>query len=165
MMYYFTENFSSSFLSSLSMSKSLATPLSSCDLDKNPISVEIICRAGTNVVGKAWLCWLEMRRDGDVSGDLDEEHVEVVVEVVDEVVEQVVVDVVVVVNVDVDTLGIGTGLSVDDIKDRGGDNLDRTDLVIISPGGRSNFPPNFLRSRKLRNVGSDIFSNGKSKSN
>ena len=161
MMYYFTENFSFSFLSSLSMSKSLATPLSSCDLEKNPISVEIICRAGTNVVGKAWLCWLEMRRDGDVSGDLDEEHVEVVVEVV----EQVVVDVVVVVNVDVDTLGIGTGLSVDDIKDRGGDNLDRTDLVIISPGGRSNFPPNFLRSRKLRNVGSDIFSNGKSKSN
>ena len=160
-MYYFTENFSFSFLSSLSMSKSLATPLSSCDLEKNPISVEIICRAGTNVVGKAWLCWLEMRRDGDVSGDLDEEHVEVVVEVV----EQVVVDVVVVVNVDVDTLGIGTGLSVDDIKDRGGDNLDRTDLVIISPGGRSNFPPNFLRSRKLRNVGSDIFSNGKSKSN
>ena len=99
------------------MSKSLATPLSSCDLEKNPISVEIICRAGTNVVGKAWLCWLEMRRDGDVSGDLDEEHVEVVVEVVDEVVEQVVLDVVVVVNVDVDTLGIGTGLSVDDIKD------------------------------------------------
>ena len=121
MMYYFTENFSSSFLSSLSMSRSLATPLSPCDLEKNPISVEIICRAGTNVVGKAWLCWLEMRRDGDVSGDLDEEHVEVVVEVVDEVVdevvEQVVVDVVVVVNVDVDTLGIGTGLSVDDIKD------------------------------------------------
>ena len=74
----------------------------------------------------------------------------------------VVVDVVVVVHVDVDTLGIGTGLSV---KDRGGDNLDRTDLVIISPGRRSNFPPNFLRSRKLRNVGSDIFSNGKSKSN
>ena len=149
------------------MSKSLATPLSSCDLEKNPISVEIICRAGTNVVGKAWLCWLEMRRDGDVSGDLDEEHVEVVVEVVDEVVEQVVVDVVVEVelDVDVDVLGIGTGLSVDDIKDRGGDNLDRTDLVIISPGGRSNFPPNFLRSRKLRNVGSDIFSNGKSKSN
>ena len=143
------------------MSKSLETPLSSCDLEKNPISEEIICRAGTNVVGKAWLCWLEMRRDGDVSGDLDEEHVEVVVEVV----EQVVVDVVVVVNVDVDTLGIGTGLSVDDIKDRGGDNLDRTDLVIISPGRRSNFPPNFLRSRKLRNVGSDIFSNGKSKSN
>ena len=106
-----------------------------------------------------------MRRDGDVSGDLDEEHVEVVVEVVDEVVEQVVVDVVVVVNVDVDTLGIGTGLSVDDIKDRGGDNLDRTDLVIISPGGRSDFPPNFLRSRKLRYVGSDIFSNGRSKSN
>ena len=110
-----------------------------------------------------------MRRDGDVSGDLDEEHVEVVVEVVDEVVdevvEQVVVDVVVVLNVDVDTLGIGTGLSADDIKDRGGDNLDRTDLVIISPGGRSNFPPNFLRSRKLRNVRSDIFSNGKSKSN
>ena len=106
-----------------------------------------------------------MRRDGDVSGDLDEEHVEVVVEVVDEVVEQVVVDVVVVVNVDVDTLGIGTGLSVDDIKDRGGDNLDRTDLVIISPAGRSNFPPNFLRSRKLRNFGSDIFTNGKSKSN
>ena len=92
------------------MSRSLATPLSPCDLEKNPISVEIICRAGTNVVGKAWLCWLEMRRDGDVSGDLDEEHVEVVVEVVDEVVEQVVVDVVVVVNVDVDTLGIGTGL-------------------------------------------------------
>ena len=120
------------------MSKSLATPLSSCDLEKNPISVEIICRAGTNVVGKAWLCWLEMRRDGDVSGDLDEEHVEVVVEVVDEVVEQVVVNVVV-----VDILGIGTGLSVDDIKDRGGDNLDRTDLVIISPAGRSNFPPNF----------------------
>ena len=149
------------------MSKSLATPLSSCDLEKNLISVEIICRAGTNVVGKAWLCWLEMRRDGDVSGDLDEEHVEVVVEVVDEVVEQVVVDVVVEVelDVDVDVLGIGTGLSVDDIKDRGGDNLDRTDLVIISPGGRSNFPPNFLRSRKLRNVGSDIFSNGKSKSN
>ena len=112
-MYYFTENFSFSFLSSLSMSKSLATPLSSCDLEKNPISVEIICRAGTNVVGKAWLCWLEMRRDGDVSGDLDEEHVEVVVEVV----EQVVVDVVVEVDVDVDTLGIGTGLSVDDIKD------------------------------------------------
>ena len=161
MMYYFTENFSSSFLSSLSMSRSLATPLSPCDLEKNPISVEIICRAGTNVVGKAWLCWLEMRRDGDVSGDLDEEHVEVVVEVV----EQVVVDVVVVVNVDVDTLGIGTGLSVDDIKDRGGDNLDRTDLVIISPAGRSNFPPNFLRSRKLRNFGSDIFTNGKSKSN
>ena len=78
------------------MSRSLATPLSPCDLEKNPISVEIICRAGTNVVGKAWLCWLEMRRDGDVSGDLDEEHVEVVVEVVDEVVEQVVVDVVVV---------------------------------------------------------------------
>ena len=78
----------------------------------------------------------------------------------------VVVDVVVEVelDVDVDVLGIGTGLSVDDIKDRGGDNLDRTDLVIISPG-RSNFPPNFLRSRKLRNVGSDIFSNGKSKSN
>ena len=143
------------------MSRSLATPLSPCDLEKNPISVEIICRAGTNVVGKAWLCWLEMRRDGDVSGDLDEEHVEVVVEVV----EQVVVDVVVVVNVDVDTLGIGTGLSVDDIKDRGGDNLDRTDLVIISPAGRSNFPPNFLRSRKLRNFGSDIFTNGKSKSN
>ena len=138
MMYYFTENFSFSFLSSLSMSRSLATPLSPCDLEKNPISVEIICRAGTNVVGKAWLCWLEMRRDGDVSGDLDEEHVEVVVEVVDEVVEQVVVNVVV-----VDILGIGTGLSVDDIKDRGGDNLDRTDLVIISPAGRSNFPPNF----------------------
>ncbi|MEC7084946.1 MAG: hypothetical protein VXW60_02300 [Bacteroidota bacterium] len=57
------------------MSKSLATPLSSCDLENNPISVEIICRAGTNVVGKAWLCWLEMRRDGDVSGDLDEEQV------------------------------------------------------------------------------------------
>ena len=137
------------------MSRSLATPLSPCDLEKNPISVEIICRAGTNVVGKAWLCWLEMRRDGDVSGDLDEEHVEVVVEVVDEVVEQVVVDVVVEVelDVDVDVLGIGTGLSVDDIKDRGGDNLDRTDLVIISPAGRSNFPPNFLRSRKLRNLG------------
>ena len=101
-----------------------------------------------------------MLREGDVRGDLDEEHVEVVVEVV----EQVVVDVVVEVelDVDVDVLGIGTGLSVDD---RGGDNLDRTDLVIISPGGRSNFPPNFLRSRKLRNVGSDIFSNGKSKSN
>ena len=43
-------------------------------------------------------------------------------------------------------------------------DLDRTDLVIISPG-RSNFPPNFSRSRKLRNFGSDIFSNGKSKSN
>ena len=145
------------------MSKSFATPLSSCDFEKNPISEEIICRAGTNVVGKAWLCWLEMRRDGDVSGDLDEEHVEVVVEVV----EQVVVDVVVEVelDVDVDVLGIGTGLSVDDIKDRGGDNLDRTDLVIISPAGRSNFPPNFLRSRKLRNFGSDIFTNGKSKSN
>ena len=54
----------------------------------------------------------------------------------------VVVDVVVEVelDVDVDVLGIGTGLSVDD---RGGDNLDRTDLVIISPAGRSNFPPNF----------------------
>ena len=39
------------------------------------------------------------------------------------------VDVVVVVNIDVDTLGIGTGLSVDDIKDRGGDNLDRTSYV------------------------------------
>ena len=145
------------------MSKSLATPLSSCDLEKNPISEEIICRAGTYVVGKAWL-GLEMRREGDVRGDLDEEHVEVVVEVVDEVVEQVVVDVVVevVVDVDVDVLGIGTGLSVDD---RGGDNLDRTDLVIISPAGRSNFPPNFLRSRKLRNFGSDIFTNGKSKSN
>ena len=148
------------------MSKSLATPLSSCDLEKNPISEEIICRAGTYVVGKAWL-GLEMRREGDVRGDLDEEHVEVVVEVVDEVVEQVVVDVVVEVelDVDVDVLGIGTGLSVDDIKDRGGDNLDRTDLVIISPAGRSNFPPNFLRSRKLRNFGSDIFTNGKSKSN
>ena len=118
-MYYFTENFSSSFLSSLSMSRSLATPLSPCNLEKNPISVEIICRAGTNVVGKAWLCWLEMRRDGDVSGDLDEEHVEVVVEVVDEVVEQVVVDVVVVVNVDIDTLSIETGLSVDDIRAEG----------------------------------------------
>ena len=94
------------------MSKSFATPLSSCDFEKNPISEEIICRAGTNVVGKAWL-WLEMWREGDVRGDLDEEHVEVVVEVVDEVVEQVVVDVVVevVVDVDVDVLGIGTGLS------------------------------------------------------
>ena len=50
------------------------------------------------------------------------------------------VDVVVEVELDVnvDVLGIGTGLSVDDIKDRGGDNLDRTDLVIISRGGRSN---------------------------
>ena len=73
---------------------SLATPLSSCDLEKNPIS------------------------EGDVRGDLEEEHIEVVVEVVDKVVEQVVVDVVVEVDVVVDTLGIGTGLSVDDIKDR-----------------------------------------------
>ena len=83
------------------MSKSFATPLSSCDFEKNPISEEIICRAGTNVVGKAWL-WLEMWREGNVRGDLDEEHVEVVVEVVDEVVEQVVVDVVVEVELDVD---------------------------------------------------------------
>ena len=50
-------------------------------------------------------------------GEHVEVAVEVVNEVVDEVVEQVVLDVVVVVNVDVDTLGIGTGLSVDDIKD------------------------------------------------
>ena len=98
-------------------------------LEKNPISEEIICRAGTNVVGKAWL-WLEMRREGDVRGDLDEEHIVVVVKVVVEVV----VDVVVEVEVDVDdeVLGIETGLLADE--DRGGDNLERTDLVIFSPG-------------------------------
>ena len=89
------------------MSRSLATPLSPCDLEKNPISVEIICRAGTNIVGKAWL-WLEMRREGDVRGDLDEEHVVVVVKVVVEVVVDVVVDVVVVVEVVV-TVVVVTG--------------------------------------------------------
>jgi len=65
---------------------------------------------------------------------------------------------------DVDVLGIETGLSADDIEDRGGDNLERTDVVNFSPG-RSYFPPNFFRSRKLRNFGSDILSTGKSKSN
>ena len=59
-------------------------------------------------------------------------------------------DVVVEVEVEVsrlaDVLGIGTGLSADDIKDRGGDNLDMTDLAIFSPG-RSKFPPFFLRSK------------------
>ena len=65
---------------------------------------------------------------------------------------------------DVDVLGIETGLSADDIEDRGGDNVERTDVVNFSPG-RSNFPPNFFRSRKLRNFGSDILSTGKSESN
>ena len=65
---------------------------------------------------------------------------------------------------DVDVLGIETGLSADDIEDRGGDNVERTDVVNFSPG-RSNFPLNFFRSRKLRNFGSDILSTGKFKSN
>ena len=57
-------------------------------LEKNSISEEIIDRAGTNVVGKAWL-WLEMRREGNVRGSLDEEHVVVVVKVVVDVVVEV----------------------------------------------------------------------------
>ena len=77
-------------------------------------------------------------------------------------------DVVVEVEVEVsrlaDVLGIGTGLSTDDIKDRGGDNLDMTDLAIFSPG-RSKFPPYFLRSRKFGNLGSDILTTGDSDSN
>ena len=65
---------------------------------------------------------------------------------------------------DVNVLGIETGLSADDIADQGGNNLERTDVVNFSPG-RSNFPPNFFRSRKLRNYGSDILLTGKSESN
>ena len=72
-------------------------------------------------------------------------------------------DVVVEVEVEVsrlaDVLGIGTGLSTDDIKDRGGDNL-----AIFSPG-RSKFPPYFLCSRKFGNLGSDILTTGDSDSN
>ena len=77
-------------------------------------------------------------------------------------------DVVVEVEVEVsrlaDVLGIGTSLSADDIKDRGGDNLDMTDLAIFSPG-RSKFIPYFLRSRKFGNLGSDILTTGDSGSN
>jgi hypothetical protein len=46
----------------------------------------------------------------------------------------------------------------------GWDNVERTDVVNFSPG-RSNFPPNFFRTRKLRNFRSDILSTGKFKSN
>ena len=54
------------------------------------------------------------------------------------------------------------------VKKRSNENVDGhkdAKRVKMSPAGRSNFPPNFLRSRKLRNFGSDIFTNGKSKSN
>ena len=77
-------------------------------------------------------------------------------------------DVVVEVEVEVsrlaDVLGIRTGLSADDIKDRGGDNLDMTDLAIFSPG-RSKLPPYFLRSRKFGILGPDILTTGDSDSN
>ena len=75
-------------------------------------------------------------------------------------------DVVVEVEVEVsrlaDVLGIGTGLSTDDIEDRG-DNLDRTDF--FPPPGRSKFPTNFLRSKDFRNLASDILSTVNSDSN
>ena len=79
--------------------------------------------------------WLEKTREGNIRDDLGD--VDVVVDVgVNVVVEfVVVVDVVVEVEVEVsglvDVLGIGTGLSTDDIEDRG-DNLDRTDLFFPS---------------------------------
>ena len=81
------------------------------------------------------LDWLEKTREGDIRDDLSD--VDVVVDVgVNVVIEfVVVVDVVVEVEVEVsglvDVLGIRTGLSTDDIEDRG-DNLDRTDLFFPS---------------------------------
>ena len=91
-------------------------------------------------------------REGDVRDDLGE--LDVVVNVGVDVVVEVVVDV----------LGIGTGLPAYNIEDQWGDNLDKTDLAIFWPG-RSNFPPNFLRSKKFRNLGSDILLTGNSDSN
>ena len=112
--------------------------------------------------------WLEKTREGDVNDDLGEVDVVVDVGVDVELVVVDLLDVVVEVEVEVsrlaDVLGIGTGLSADDIKDRGGDNLDMTDLAIFSPG-RSKFPPYFLRSRKFGNLGSDILTTGDSDSN
>ena len=69
----------------------------------------------------------------------------------------------------VDLLGGGTGLSADDFDNLGGgvgrgESLAKKDLVTFSPGG-SNFPPNFLRSRKLLNLRSVILALGWCNSN
>ena len=112
--------------------------------------------------------WLEKTREGDVNDDLGEVDAVVDVGVDVELVVVDLLDVVVEVEIEVsrlaDVLGIGTSLSADDIKDRGGDNLDMTDLAIFSPG-RSKFIPYFLRSRKFGNLGSDILTTGDSGSN
>ena len=43
-----------------------------------------------------------------------------------------------------DVLGIGTGLSADDIEEQGEDNLDKTEFVIFSP---QTFHPTFCVQR------------------